>query len=688
VRVPRPLFTLTHVVRRIALPPACALALALAPGQASGAGTLAFATCPAAAARFTCATLSVPLDRSGAVPGAVTLAVQRLQAGSTPSESAVVALAGGPGQAATPVAGELAGAISPALAGRDLIVFDQRGTGSSEPLACAALEGERGIATIGRAFERCALQIGPRRGSYTTSESVADVESLRQALGYRKLVLFGVSYGTKVALRYAEAHPQNVEALVLDSVVPPERDDPFGLETFKAIRPALAELCSARACAGITGDPLGDLARLSARLRRHALSGYVYDGAGHRHRSTMSGVALLNLLAAGDLNPALRALLPASVVSALRDDPAPLLRLDLLSQGLVPNLPGGPTRADIAAGGPARAGVASGGVALARFSARLGHGGDARRADSLLAAAAGGVDEALFVDTTCEEAAFPWSRGAAPSMRVAEALAALHALPASAFFPFSASVEWADSVLPGCAHWPNVASPPPPIAPLPDVPALILSGAQDLRTPTGGAEAVAARIPDSQLLVVPFTGHSVLGSDFSGCAQAAVRAFFSTAAAGAPVQACHAGADPFAPTPITPTSMTRVKPVAGVPGRAGSTLTVVLDTIVDLERQVVGATLQAEQQLPSGSSFGGLRGGYARISSSSLRLHRFSFVPGVQLTASFPIAKGRLRTTSVRVEGRLAAHGSVRIGQPIVTGALGGRSFRVNLAKVRLAGRG
>jgi hypothetical protein len=239
-------------------------------------------------------------------------------------------------------------------------------------------------------------------------------------------------------------------------------------------------------------------------------------------------------------------------------------------------------------------------------------------------------------------------------------------------------------VLPGCAQWPNVAPPPPPVAPLPDVPTLILSGAQDLRTPTSGAEAVAARIPGSQLLVVPYTGHSVLGSDFSGCAQEAVKAFFS----GAAVRACRAGPDPFAPTPITPTKLAYVKPVGGVRGRPGSTLAVVLETIVDLERQLIGATLQAEQRLPSGSSFGGLRGGYARITSTSLSLRRFSFVPGVQLTATFPISKGRLRAGVVRVEGKLAARGSVGIGGPIVTGALGGDRFRVELAKVKLARAG
>lgn len=591
---------------------------------------------------FSCSALSVPLDRSGAVGGSVTLAVERLQAGAAPSETAVVALAGGPGQAATPVAEELAASISPALSGRDLIVFDQRGTGSSGALSCAALEGEA-IATIGTAFERCARQMGARRKGYTTQESVADIEALRQALGYRKLVLFGVSYGTKVALEYAEAHPGQVEALVLDSVVPPERDDPFQLSTFAAMRGVFAELCSAHACNGITTNPLGDLARLSARLRGHALNGYVYDGSGLRHRTAMSDVALLNLISAGDLNPALRALLPASAASALHGDPEPLLRLNLLSEGLIPNLPGTPT--------------------------------------TVADASKDGVDEALFVDTTCEEAAFPWSRSAPAATRVSEGLVALHALPATDFYPFGASVEWADSILPGCAHWPNLAPPPPAIAPLPAVPTLILSGAQDLRTPTSGAEQVVARTPGAQLIVVPYTGHSVLGSDFSGCAQTAVKDFF----AGGTAPTCPIGADPFAPTPITPTKLARVAPVGGVQGTPGRTLAVVLQTILDLERQVVGATLQAAQQLPSGSSFGGLRGGYARISANALTLRRFAFVPGVQLSATFRVSKGKLSPAEVHVEGRLAARGSVKIGSAVVTGDLGGRRFSVDVAKVRLS---
>ncbi len=616
-------------------------AMALA---STAAGAMTFTPCTSAsAAGFSCATLSVPLERSGAVAGNVNLDVERLDSDPThpaPSKTAVVALAGGPGQAAVPLAAGMAKTIAPALTTRDLLVFDQRGTGSSGALSCPTLEGGEMTGSIGQAFERCASRIGPARGAYTTQESVADIEALRRAGGYEKLVLFGVSYGTKVALEYAERYPQNVEAMVLDSVVPPEKADPFSVGMFKAMGPVFEELCSGGACAGITSNPVADIARLAARLHTHALSGWVYDGSGRRHRATLSGVDLLNLIGAGDLNPALRALLPAGVQSALHGDPAPLLRLNLLSEGLIPNLPGTPL------------------------------------------ASSDGIDEALFVDTTCEESALPWQRDAPPKTRLAEGLAALRALPAGDFYPFDASTAWVDSTLPGCVQWPNAAPAPPPVGSLPSVPTLILSGAQDLRTPTAGAEAVAARIPGAQVVVVPYTGHSVLGTDFSGCAQSALKDFFSSETA----QQCGTIHNPFAPTPITPATLGAVKPVGGLSGTPGRTLAVVLDTILDLERQVVGATLQADQELPSGSSFGGLRGGYAQITSSALLLHRLSFVGGVQITGSFPVVKGHLRPADLRVEGSKAATGTVRVGASTrVSGALGGRRFDVSLAKVKLA---
>lgn len=584
----------------------------------------------------------MPLDRAGALPGTISLSVERKLAGASPSRDAVVALAGGPGQPALPLAEFIAQAIAPALSSRDLLVFDQRGTGSSDPLSCPAFEAFS-AKPPGQVFGECALEIGPARGGFTTQESVQDIEALRQAGGYEKLVLYGTSYGTKVALEYAERYPQNVEALVLDSVVLTDEPEPFATPTFQAIAGVLDELCAGDACAGITTNPVADIASLAAQLRTRPLSGSVYDGSGKRHASTLNEVGLLNILQAGDLNPALRALLPAAVRSALRNDPDPLLRLHLLSEGLVPNMP------------------------------TEGGGGEATQA----------IDETLFAATTCEESPFPWQRAAPQQTRLAEAIGYLHAQPASNFYPFDDLTAYANSLVPECAGWPDASAAPPPSSPLPNVPTLILSGEQDLRTPTSGARRVAAMIPDAQLLVVPFTGHSVIGSDLSDCASLAVSAFF----AGNPVQPCAAATNPFAPTPLTPTKLAYVRPPATLGGRQGRTLAAVLDTLVDLNRQVIAATLQANQDLPSGSSFGGLRGGYAKLTSSAAILKDFSFVPGVQLSATFPVHDGQLQSTNIRISGTEAASGTVRFGagSEHITGTLSGKHFDVSLAKVTLS---
>jgi pimeloyl-ACP methyl ester carboxylesterase len=627
---------------------ATTLALALLPvlllagwPSSSAASSLSFIPCPSQAA-FQCASLPVPLDRAGGVAGTISLGVERKLAGATPSRDAVVALAGGPGQAALPLAEFIAQAIAPALGSRDLIVFDQRGTGSSDPLGCSAFE-TLSAKSATQIFGECATELGPARSGFTTQESVQDIEALRQAGGYEKVVLYGTSYGTKVAEEYAERYPQNVEAMVLDSVVPTSGPEPFAIPTFQAIAGVLEELCADGACAGITANPVANIATLAAQLRKRALSGSVYDGSGKRQSSTLTEQGLLDVVEAGDLNPALRALLPAAVQSALRHDPDPLLRLHLLSEGLIPNVP-----AEGTAGEPSQA-----------------------------------IDEALFATTSCEETPFPWQRSASPATRLTEALDSLHAQPASDFYPFDAVTAYSNSLVPDCAGWPDASAPPPTAGALPNVPTLILSGEQDLRTPTADARTVAARIPDAQLLVVPFTGHSVIGSDLSDCSSLALTAFF----AGEQVQPCAPSANPFAPTPITPTKLAYVHPPSGLPGKPGRTLVAVLDTLVDLNRQVIAATLQADEELPSGSSFGGLRGGYAKLTSSAAVLHDFSFVPGVELTATFPVRDSELQATDIRISGAQASRGTVRFGSSTenVTGKLGGKSFDVNLAKVKLS---
>ena len=355
-----------------ARPTLAALAAAVAVAVLAPGAHAAIPYAPCEPAGFQCGQLAVALDRTGAVPGTVTLKVKRVVASSNPTATAVVALAGGPGQAALPVATEFASILGPSLATRDLLVFDQRGTGSSGRLSCPAFD--RVVTSIVDAAAQCADELGPARGFYRTSDSVDDIEALRVESGYQKLVLFGVSYGTKVALDYAAKYPANVESLVLDSVVPPEGPDVLNVSTFKTMPRALGELCGAGACSGITTSRRPRPLDLVHTVGRKPLSGKVNTPGGNRLkvRLDQDGV-LLDILLAGDLNPTLRAELPGAMRSAIKNDIAPA-----------------------AAPAPARQGPDR--------DPRRARAGAARRSDS----------DALFAATRCEESTFPWDRTAAP----------------------------------------------------------------------------------------------------------------------------------------------------------------------------------------------------------------------------------------------------------------------------------
>jgi pimeloyl-ACP methyl ester carboxylesterase len=117
----------------------------------------------------------------------------------------------------------------------DLIFFDQRGTGYSQPtLDCPEITqvdysnleknsqsrtaGQQSNAALSACHDRLVRQ-GVKLTSYSTAASAADVNDLRQALGYEKVNLYGVSYGTRLAQSVMLQFPQTVRSVVLDSTL-------------------------------------------------------------------------------------------------------------------------------------------------------------------------------------------------------------------------------------------------------------------------------------------------------------------------------------------------------------------------------------------------------------------------------------------------------------------------------------
>ncbi|HEV3046790.1 MAG TPA: alpha/beta fold hydrolase [Solirubrobacteraceae bacterium] len=570
-----------------------------------------------------CGHLTVPLDPSGATPGTITLALHRHRAAVGEARTAIIALAGGPGQPALPFTEQFDELLGPIAATRDLIAFDQRGIGLSQPLSCHAFEHPSTYHSFGALIQACGDQLGPDRVFYTSADTVADIEAIRQAGGYEKLVLYGTSYGTKVAEEYAQEYPSHVEALVLDSVVPPN-PEPFGRSTFEAIPRILRQVCADRACAGVTGNPVADLARVLARMRRAPLRGRAIAADGSAHTIPLGSGELVSMLLAGDFSQLLRAEIVASVAAAARGDAAPLARL----------------------------------VSLA------GGGEEEGQED---------FDNPLYYATRCEEQAFPWNRTASPAERLAQAKAALRGLGASVFAPFSAADALELSDAPACAYWPySTPAPAPDDAPLPDVPTLILSGADDLRTPTANAREVAAEIPDAHLLVVPDTGHSVLGTEPTSCARHALQALF----ADKPIKSCPTLPPAWRPEPLPPVALGQVRAARGYSGLTGRTLHAVGLTLQDIGRQLLlQLTLSGALETFStpNLSFGGLRAGWARLEGDTLKLHDYTYVPGVSLSGSID-SEGE----DLQVEGSGDAHGNLHRGpHRSLAGTLGGHTVTI-----------
>jgi pimeloyl-ACP methyl ester carboxylesterase len=143
-----------------------------------------------------------------------------------PEADPFVPLAGGPGGSAIEFYAGYSRAFEHVRRHRDILLVDQRGTGSSSRMDCDVdvdiIEGNFSEEQVLEITRDCldALPHDPR--FFTTSVAVTDLEAVREALGYGSLNLYGVSYGSRVAQHFAKRYPEATRSIVLDGVVPPQ----------------------------------------------------------------------------------------------------------------------------------------------------------------------------------------------------------------------------------------------------------------------------------------------------------------------------------------------------------------------------------------------------------------------------------------------------------------------------------
>jgi pimeloyl-ACP methyl ester carboxylesterase len=456
-------------------------------------GTLAFAPCElgqrnstATTAAF-CAPFAVPenWDKPDGRKIDLKLAIVRSDA-QVAERDLVVFLAGGPGQAATDTYPRASAGFGPLLKHRNLVLLDQRGTGSSHPLSCkesptdldTAEVSELDLGRVESMTRACLAEIAANAdpAQYTTSAAVRDLEALRQALGAPALDLVGVSYGTRVAQQYARRYPDGVRSIVLDSPAPNELvlGSEFAVNLDDALKAQFAACTATPDCAKAFGDPYASLYKLRDALAARPVALELRAPRTFAiEKKTLNAPTFASLVRMFAYSSETSALLPLSIARALEGD----------------------------------------------------YGALAAQAEILDEELSDFEGNGMQLSVICaEDADLLKDRPEDAKLILGDAL--IRVLRAQ------------------CAIWPRGTRPPDFHAPFQsDKPVLVLGGELDPVTPPRYGEAIVKNLPNARLLVAKGQGHSVMGR---GCLPRLVGRFVETLDAKALDAGCIAQ---FGPTP-------------------------------------------------------------------------------------------------------------------------------------------
>ncbi len=417
---------------------------------------------------FECGYLTVPENRSNRDGRTIRIAVARVQATDpNPKPDPIVYLAGGPGGTG------LASAVQRVAASwnvdREVIFIDQRGTLKADPLlscpeidtfsADAVYEAATDPATrtqSGAATRECYnrfLAAGYDLGAYDTAENAADVADLRIALGIDEWNLYGVSYGTDLALQTARDHPEGIRSLILDSVVPPQTNLANGFWPNAAQGyEALFDACAAEAaCASAFPDVEAEFMSLVTSLAEQPRSVAVTDPTTEQPVTVViDGYTFANLVVVASLIPGSIAKIPAMIHD--------------LATGQ------GTLAAEAVLAGRPPSGIVGYGLALGVFCSEQ-------------------------VPFTSAELALSEAKSVLPNFPDA----VLSLLPQAPYM-FSDCVEWNIPKADDRVHEPART----------DIPVLLLAGSLDAITPPSWAELAASTLPNGRLVTIPGAGHDVM----------------------------------------------------------------------------------------------------------------------------------------------------------------------------------
>ena len=187
--------------------------------------------------------VKVPLDYRDPDAGELELALLVSRATSPQDRIGYLLVnPGGPGGSGLDMAGAAAAGygFSPEIVERfDIVGFDPRGVGLSDPLFECGAPGEQlkilervdppydtpeETAAGEAAVRLCAESMGPAAGLLHSEYVARDMDEIREALGAEQISYFGVSYGATLGVWYATLFPQRVKAMVVDAADNPVDD--------------------------------------------------------------------------------------------------------------------------------------------------------------------------------------------------------------------------------------------------------------------------------------------------------------------------------------------------------------------------------------------------------------------------------------------------------------------------------
>ncbi|MGH3496289.1 MAG: alpha/beta hydrolase [Nocardioidaceae bacterium] len=187
---------------------------------------------------YDCTTIKVPIDYSDPSGPTVTLHLKRQQATSSPDLGPLFINPGGPGGSGLNFVDQFTGEAPELLSHYDVIGFDPRGVGTSDPLQClnntqldtfvsfdpdpdTPSEVSRAEQLVKQMGAACEQHSGELAAHVSTIEVARDLDIMRAVLGSPKLTYYGASYGTYIGATYAELFPTHVGKMVLDGALDP-----------------------------------------------------------------------------------------------------------------------------------------------------------------------------------------------------------------------------------------------------------------------------------------------------------------------------------------------------------------------------------------------------------------------------------------------------------------------------------